>query len=195
MPIQNTCLSQTSIEQYHSSTNRQKHPTDFDAVFLIDKVVMDECLYQNYLAMKNTADLKGGKPIAVLLQSISGVNAINSLVAFYDIHGRERGFFFFLSRTPNEKNKHYYYCSLVVDTTWTSVSCPASRVSCWASWGAGLGDSTCCLTGTMSQVRTLPLSFSVCLFMSFGTRVFVIYLLSRNLLFSYLCIDFFTYTP
>jgi hypothetical protein len=28
------------------------------------------------------------KPIAVLLQSISGVNAINPLVAFYDIHGR-----------------------------------------------------------------------------------------------------------
>jgi hypothetical protein len=32
----------------------------------------------------------GGKSIAVLLQSISGVNAINLLVAFYDIHGRKR---------------------------------------------------------------------------------------------------------
>jgi hypothetical protein len=39
------------------------------------------------LAMKNTAVVTGGKPIAVLLQSISGVSAINSLVAFYDIHG------------------------------------------------------------------------------------------------------------
>jgi hypothetical protein len=29
----------------------------------------------------------GGNPIAVLLQSISGVSAINPLVAFYDIHG------------------------------------------------------------------------------------------------------------
>jgi hypothetical protein len=34
--------------------------------------------------------MTGGKPIAVLLQSISGVNAINPLVAFYDILGRER---------------------------------------------------------------------------------------------------------
>jgi hypothetical protein len=33
----------------------------------------------------------GGKAIAVLLQSISGVSAINPLVAFYDIHGRKRG--------------------------------------------------------------------------------------------------------
>jgi hypothetical protein len=34
----------------------------------------------------------GGKPIAVLLQSISGVSAINPLVAFYDIHGgKKRG--------------------------------------------------------------------------------------------------------
>jgi hypothetical protein len=40
--------------------------------------------------MRNTADVTGGKPIAVLLQSISGVNAINPLVAFYDIHGGKR---------------------------------------------------------------------------------------------------------
>jgi hypothetical protein len=32
-----------------------------------------------------------GKPIAVLLQSISSVSAINPLVAFYDIHGGKRG--------------------------------------------------------------------------------------------------------
>jgi hypothetical protein len=37
--------------------------------------------------MKNTADVTGGKAITVLLQSISGVSAINPLVAFYDIHG------------------------------------------------------------------------------------------------------------
>jgi hypothetical protein len=37
--------------------------------------------------MNNTADVTGGKPIAVFLQSISGVSAINPLVAFYDIHG------------------------------------------------------------------------------------------------------------
>jgi hypothetical protein len=47
--------------------------------------------YQNYLAMRNTADVTSGQPIAVLLKSISGVSAINLLVAFYDIHGRKRG--------------------------------------------------------------------------------------------------------
>jgi hypothetical protein len=40
--------------------------------------------------MRNTADVTGGKPIAVLLQSIAGVSAINPLVAFYDIHGRKK---------------------------------------------------------------------------------------------------------
>jgi hypothetical protein len=37
----------------------------------------------------------GGKPIAVLLQSISGVSAINPLVAFYEIHGGKRQVLFF----------------------------------------------------------------------------------------------------
>jgi hypothetical protein len=40
--------------------------------------------------MRNTADVPGGRPIAVLLQSILGVSAINPLVAFYDIHGAKR---------------------------------------------------------------------------------------------------------
>jgi hypothetical protein len=40
-------------------------------------------------------DVIGGKPIAVWSQSISGVNAINPLVAFYDIHGRKREVLFF----------------------------------------------------------------------------------------------------
>jgi hypothetical protein len=40
--------------------------------------------------MKNTADVTGGKPIAILLQSISSVSGINHLVAFYDIHGGKR---------------------------------------------------------------------------------------------------------
>jgi hypothetical protein len=48
--------------------------------------------------MRKTADVTGGKPMAVLLQSISGISAINPLVAFYDIHGgkREVLFFYFL---------------------------------------------------------------------------------------------------
>jgi hypothetical protein len=45
--------------------------------------------------MRNTADVTGGKPIAVLLMSISGVGAINPLVAFYDINGRKREVLFF----------------------------------------------------------------------------------------------------
>jgi hypothetical protein len=45
--------------------------------------------YQNDLATRNTADVTGGKPIAILSQSISGVSAV-SLVAFYDIYGRKR---------------------------------------------------------------------------------------------------------
>jgi hypothetical protein len=53
--------------------------------------------------MRNTVDVTGGKPIAVLLQSISGVSAINPLVAFYDIHGGKREvLFFYLARTPHE---------------------------------------------------------------------------------------------
>jgi hypothetical protein len=47
--------------------------------------------------MKNTADVTGGKPIAVLLQSISGVTAINPLVAFYGIHAGKREELFFYS--------------------------------------------------------------------------------------------------
>jgi hypothetical protein len=54
--------------------------------------------------MRNTADVTGGKPIAVLLQSISRVSAINPLVAFYDIHGGKRGvqFFYFVPDTTQD---------------------------------------------------------------------------------------------
>jgi hypothetical protein len=54
--------------------------------------------------MRNTADVTGGKPIAVLLQSISGVIAINPLVAFYDIHGGKRDvlFFYFVPDTTRD---------------------------------------------------------------------------------------------
>jgi hypothetical protein len=51
--------------------------------------------------MRNTADVTDDKPIADLLQSISGVSAINPLVAFSDIHGgkREVLFVYFVSDT------------------------------------------------------------------------------------------------
>jgi hypothetical protein len=54
--------------------------------------------------MSTTADVTGGKPIAVLLHSISGVSAINPSVTFYDTHGgkREVLFFYFLSDTTRD---------------------------------------------------------------------------------------------
>jgi hypothetical protein len=58
--------------------------------------------------VKNTADVTGGKPIAVLLQSISGVSAINPLVAFYDIHGGKRGAI--LLFCPGHHTRHMYRC-------------------------------------------------------------------------------------
>jgi hypothetical protein len=53
--------------------------------------------------MKSTAVVTGGKPIAVLL-SISGVNAINPLVTFDDVHGgkREVLFFYFVPDTTRD---------------------------------------------------------------------------------------------
>jgi hypothetical protein len=53
------------------------------------------------LAMMNAADETGGKPIAVLLQSISDVSAL----VFYDIHEgkREVLFFYFVADTTRDK--------------------------------------------------------------------------------------------
>jgi hypothetical protein len=49
--------------------------------------------------------MTGGKPIAVLLQSISGVSPIDPLVACYDINGRntEVLFFYFVPDTIRHK--------------------------------------------------------------------------------------------
>jgi hypothetical protein len=63
---------------------------------------------KNHLTVSNTADVAGSKPIAVSSQSISGVNAINHLITFYDIHGRERCYSFILSRTPHEAQLRSY---------------------------------------------------------------------------------------
>jgi hypothetical protein len=54
--------------------------------------------------MRNTADVTSGKPFDVLLQPISGESAINSLVAFYDIHGGKRQvlFFYFVPDTTRD---------------------------------------------------------------------------------------------
>jgi hypothetical protein len=68
-------------------------------IFLRDSHVLP-----NYLAMRNIADVTGGKSIAVYWQSISGVSAINPLVGFYDIHGgkREVQFFYFVPDTTRD---------------------------------------------------------------------------------------------
>jgi hypothetical protein len=65
--------------------------------------------------MRNTADVTGGKPIAILLQSISGVSAINPLVAFYDIHGGkiEVLFFYFVPDTVVPLYHITYICIIV----------------------------------------------------------------------------------
>jgi hypothetical protein len=70
--------------------------------------------------MRNTADVTGGKPIAVLLQSISGISAINPLVAFYDIP-RGRCYSFILSRTPHETTLNHINTSINLKYMWTHI--------------------------------------------------------------------------
>jgi hypothetical protein len=70
--------------------------------------------------MRNTADVTGGNPIAVLLQSISGVSAINPLVAFYGIHGGKRKvlFFYFVPNTSRDTAfKLHMNCNLRLDSS------------------------------------------------------------------------------
>jgi hypothetical protein len=65
--------------------------------------------------MSNTAYVTGGMPIAVCSQSISGVNAINSLVAFYDIHEKERGaILLFCPGHHTRRELHNNICSIIM---------------------------------------------------------------------------------
>jgi hypothetical protein len=59
--------------------------------------------------MRNTVDVTGGKPITVLLQSISVVSAINPLVAFYDIHDGEKREVLFFYLVPDTIRDHNVY--------------------------------------------------------------------------------------
>jgi hypothetical protein len=74
--------------------------------------------------MRNTADVTGGKPIAVLLQYTSGVSGINPLVAFYDIHGgkREVLFFYFVPDTTRDCPRHHTRQVLFFDKIIESVN-------------------------------------------------------------------------
>jgi hypothetical protein len=56
--------------------------------------------------MRYAADVPGGKPIAVLSQSTSGVSADNPLVAFYHIHGRKDEVLFFFSVPDTTRIKY-----------------------------------------------------------------------------------------
>jgi hypothetical protein len=53
--------------------------------------------YQDYLAMRNIADVSDGKRIAIRSQSIRGMSAVNPLIAFYDINDRKGEVLFFFS--------------------------------------------------------------------------------------------------
>jgi hypothetical protein len=68
--------------------------------------------YQNDLAIRSTLEVTGGKPIAVRLQSISGGDAVNLLVAFYDIHVRKREVLIFCSvpDTTRDNVMHKLLC-------------------------------------------------------------------------------------
>jgi hypothetical protein len=44
--------------------------------------------HYDLVAMRNTADVTGGKPVASGSQSVPGVSAVNLLDPFYEIHGR-----------------------------------------------------------------------------------------------------------
>jgi hypothetical protein len=72
--------------------------------------------------MWNTADVTGGKPIAVLLRSVSGVSAIDPLVTFYDIHGgKERGAILLFCPGHHTLKKKKFIVKYVRTTTYLSV--------------------------------------------------------------------------
>jgi hypothetical protein len=64
--------------------------------------------------MRNTADVTGSKPFAIFLQSISGVIAINPLVAFYDIHGGKREVLFFF--VPDTTRDQLITCDYLINS-------------------------------------------------------------------------------
>jgi hypothetical protein len=74
------------LDTYHSRFIT-KGITEVSQIFLRERHIFLTLHSPNLV---NTADKTGGKTIAVSFQSISGVSAINHLVAFYDIHGGKR---------------------------------------------------------------------------------------------------------
>jgi hypothetical protein len=59
-----------------------KSSSDIFQVLALLHKTLEIALLQTKTHISDSANVTGGKPIAVLLQSISGVSAINPLVAF-----------------------------------------------------------------------------------------------------------------
>jgi hypothetical protein len=89
-------------------------------IFIQDAIAIS--FYHNYLAMSNITYMTGSKPIA-RSQSTSGVSANNTVVTFYDIHGRKRELliFYFVSDTtrccPYQTDLFYRYSYLTFLTS------------------------------------------------------------------------------
>jgi hypothetical protein len=73
-----------------------------------DTHVLPKLLGYEVFLIAKTADVTGGKLIAVWSQSISGVSAINPLVASYDIHGRKKEILFLYSVPDNTREYEDY---------------------------------------------------------------------------------------
>jgi hypothetical protein len=89
------------IHRYHSRFIPEG-VAEASQIFLRDAHVLPKLL-----RYAHTADVTVNKPIAVWSQYISGVNAINPLVAFYDIHGRKREVLFFYF-VPDTTRGHWF---------------------------------------------------------------------------------------
>jgi hypothetical protein len=95
----------TYIHTYHSRFIPEG-VAEVSQIFLRDTHVLPKLVsYEEQQCSYHVCrDVTGGKLIAVFLQSITGVSAINPLVAFYDIHGRKREvlFFYFVPDTTRD---------------------------------------------------------------------------------------------
>jgi hypothetical protein len=95
--------------------NTTKHTHTYHSRFISEEVAEASQIFLRDAhvlpkAMSITGDVIGVKPIAIWSQSISGVNAINPLVAFYDIHGRKREvlFYYFVTDTTRDNTSLLY---------------------------------------------------------------------------------------
>jgi hypothetical protein len=88
-PINRFLKLLVSLDNLHTYIPLRLYPrnrAEASQIFIRDAHVLPKLLsYDEYCA-----DVIGGKPIAVWLQPISGVSAVNPLVVFYEIHGGKR---------------------------------------------------------------------------------------------------------